>query len=144
AATLRQQGHYEEALALINRAFATDALRGADLAPLWLEDAWTLSVLGRFEQTIDVVGAALVAVGERGGSIVGELLLQLARAELVVGRTETALEHDLRAQRIFEKGEDARGLATSLRIAGNAYATLGRFDEAADALQRGLELAYRV
>jgi adenylate cyclase len=144
AATLRKQGHYEESLALIDRAFATDALRGADLAPLWLENAWTLSVLGRFEQTIDVVEAALAAVGTRGGSMVGHLLLQLARAEVVSGRTEAALEHDQEAQRIFEEEEDVRGLATSLRIAGNAYATLGRFDEAADALRRGLELAYRI
>jgi adenylate cyclase len=144
ASTLRKQGRYGEALALVNEAFATNALRGADLAPLWLENAWTLSVLGRFETTIDVVGAALASVSERGGTIVGELLLQLARAELVCGQTETALEHDLEAQGIFERAEDLRGLATSLRIAGNAYVALGRFDEAAEALRRGLELARRV
>jgi adenylate cyclase len=144
AATLRKQGRYDEALSLINRAFATDALREADLAPLWLENAWTLAVSGRFEQTIEVVGAALAVVSERGGTIVGELLLQLARAELVCGQTETALEHDLEALRIFEGEDDLRGLATSLRIAGNAYAALGRFDDAEEALRRGLELAGRV
>jgi adenylate cyclase len=144
AATLRKQGHYEEALSIVNEGFATDELRGADLALLWLENAWTLSVSGRFEQTIDVVGAALAAVGELGGTIVGELLLQLARAELVSGQTENALEHDLEAQRIFEQAEDLRGLATSLRIAGNAYSALDRYDDAADALRRGLELARRV
>jgi class 3 adenylate cyclase/tetratricopeptide (TPR) repeat protein len=142
--TLRKQGKYEGALAVVDGAFKTDALRGEDLTPLWLEQAWVLSVAGRFQQAIEVVELALEVAGEGRTWMVGQLLLQLARAETVEGRFESALEHGLAAQAIFEELEDLRALATALRIVGDAYAQAGRLDEASATLRRGLEVAERV
>ena len=144
ASTLRRQGEYEAALELVDEAFHSEELQGADLAPLWLEQGWTLSVSGRFDQAIDVLEAGLAAIGERRDDIVGHLLLQLARAEAVEARSDDALQHALDAQSIFEGEGDLRGLATALRIVGNAYSRLDRNDEAATALRRGLSAAERV
>ena len=143
ATTLRKQGRYDEALTHVNHAFRSDALRNADLAPLWLENAWTLTVAGRFDEAIDVAHAALEASSDRGETT-GFLLTQLARAETMRGRTAEALTHALDARRIFEAEDDARGLATALRVAGNAYMVLGQSDEAADTLRLGLQVAERV
>ena len=144
ASTLRRRGEYDEALSTVEEAFATEALRDADLLPLWLEQAWTLLVAGRQQQAIEVVQAGLAAAARRRDALVAHLLLQLARAETVEGEYEAALEHGLDAQGIFEELEDLRGLAMALRIVGDAYNQSERVDEAAAALRRGLELAERV
>jgi class 3 adenylate cyclase/tetratricopeptide (TPR) repeat protein len=141
AATLRKQGRYDEALSCIDQAFRTEELRGADLAPLWLEQGWTLSVAGRVEQAADVLGAAIVAVDGRRDPVVGRLLLQLARTETLQGQPADALEHEREAQRIFEDADDVHGLATALRLVGDTQRTRGELDDAAAALRRGLELA---
>jgi tetratricopeptide (TPR) repeat protein len=141
AATLRKQGRYEEALSCVDQAFRTDELRGADLAPLWLEQGWTLSVAGRVEQAADVLQAAIVAADDRRNPVVGRLLLQLARTETLQGDPSTALEHEREAQGIFEEAGDVHGLATALRLEGDTHRTRGELDDAAVALQRGLALA---
>jgi class 3 adenylate cyclase/tetratricopeptide (TPR) repeat protein len=141
AATLRKQGRYEEALSCVDQAFRTDELRGADLDPLWLEQGWTLSVAGRVEQAADVLQAAIVAADGRRDPVVGRLLLQLARTETLQGDPSTALAHEREAQRIFEETQDVHGLATALRLVGDTLRTHGELDDAAAALQRGLELA---
>jgi class 3 adenylate cyclase/tetratricopeptide (TPR) repeat protein len=140
-ATLRQQGRYEEALTVVDDAFRTEALRDADLAPLWLEQGWTLSVAGHVEQAADVLQAAIAAIARRRDPIVGHLLLQLGRAETLQGNPDVALEHELEAQKIFEDAGDLRGVATALRLLGDAHRTRGSLDEAAAVLRRGLELA---
>jgi class 3 adenylate cyclase/tetratricopeptide (TPR) repeat protein len=144
ASTLRKRGEYERALAVVDAAFATDALRDADLTPLWLEQAWVLSVVGRFEQASDVAQAGLTTAGDRRDAVVAQLLLQLTRADTILGDFDSALEHGLAALSIFEEGEDLRGLVTAFRIVGHTYAQAERLDEAVDALRRGLELAERV
>ena len=48
----RKRGEYEEALAVVEEAFRTEALAGADLTPLWLEQGTTLSAAGHFEEAI--------------------------------------------------------------------------------------------
>jgi tetratricopeptide (TPR) repeat protein len=144
AATLRKRGEYDRALAIVDEAFATDALRETDLTPLWLEQGWSLSVAGRFQQAIDVLQAGLAAAGERRDPIVAQLLLQLTRAETFEEQLDSALEHGLVAQAIFEEREDLRGLATAMRIVGDVYTQTGRLDDAASALRRGLEVAERV
>ena len=144
AATLRKQGRYLEALELLTEAFSTPSLQGADLAPLWLENGWTLSVAGRFDQAIDVFEAGLEAVGGRCDDVVGHLLLQLARAETVEGHPEPALAHARQAQDILEAQDDLAGSVTALRILGSVLRSLERLDEAAAALRRGLELAERI
>jgi adenylate cyclase len=144
ASTLRSRGEYEDALAIVDEAFRTDALYNADLAPLWIEQGRTLALTGRFRQAIDVLQAGVRAVGDRRDEDVAQLLLQLSRAETVEGDFEPALEHAVAAQEIFEDQENLRGLATALRIVGDAYTQAGRFDEAVAALQRGLAVAERV
>jgi adenylate cyclase len=144
ASTLRKRGEYERALDAVDEAFGTDSLRNADLTPLWLEQGWTLSVAGRFQQAIDVLQAGLAAAGDRQDPVVAQLLLQLARAVTVEGDFDSALEYSLAAQAIFEERKDLRGLSTALRIVGDAYTQAGRIDEAAAALRRGLKVAERV
>jgi adenylate cyclase len=141
AATMRKLGRYDEALTVVDAAFRTDTLRDADIAPLWLEQGWTLSVSGHVEQATDVLQAAILAVDGRREPVVGRLLLQLARAETLQGQLDAALEHGVEAQRMFEDAGDVRGLATALRLLGDTYRTRGELDEAATVLRRGLELA---
>jgi len=140
-ATLRQQGRYDEALTVVDEAFRSEALLNADLAPLWLEQGWTLSVAGRVEQAADVLQAAILAVGARRDPIVGSLLLQLGRAETLQGNPDEALGHELEAQKIFEDADDVRGVAMAFRLLGDTHRMRGSLDEAAGVLRRGLELA---
>jgi len=140
----RKRGEYMEALAVVDEAIRTEALAGADLTPLWLEQSWTHSVAGRFQNAIAIVEVGLAVAGARRDAIVGQLLLQLTRAETVEGEFDSALQHGLDAQSIFEEQDDLRGLATALRIVGDVYTQAGRLDEAVGALRRGLELAERV
>lgn len=144
AAILRKRGEYDPALKLADQAFLTPALAGADLTPLWLEQGWTLSVAGRFDQAIDVLQAALLVAANARTTVVGQLLLQLARAETIKGHFESALEHGFVARAVFEELEDLRGLATTYRIVGDTYRRLSRLDDAAAELRRGLEVAERV
>jgi tetratricopeptide (TPR) repeat protein len=144
ASTFRKQGKYEQALEVVDEAFTREELKDADVTPLWLEQVWTLTVAGRFDQAGDVVQAGLAAAESRRTPVVAGLLLQLARAETVEGRFEDAVAHGLEARGIFEEHEDHRGLTTTMRIVGDAYRQLGLLDEAADALVEGLELAERI
>jgi adenylate cyclase len=144
AAVLRKQGEYEQALAVVNEAFGDSVLRDSDLTPLWLEQGWTLSVMGRFDQAIDVLEAALLNAGGARTVVVAQLLLQLARAETVEGHLESALERCFVARAIFDELGHLRGLATTHRIVGDVYRLLDRLDDAAVELRRGLEVAERI
>jgi adenylate cyclase len=141
--TRQKQGRYEEALQIANEAFTHEELKGVDLTPLWLEQGRCLAVSGRVNQAIDVLEAGLEAAPART-PVVGLLLLQLARAQTVKGDFEEALGNALQAREILEEHNDQRGLTTTMRIIGDAYRQLGRLDEAAEALERGLELAERI
>ena len=144
AAVHRKRGEYWEALSVVDDAFASESMRGGDVLPLWLEAGWALSIAGRFAQAADVLGAGIETAGNQRTSVVGQLLLQLSRAEEVEGRLEDALEHGLAAREIFEERDDLRGRATAARILGAVYVRLGRFDDAVAELQRGLETAERI
>jgi class 3 adenylate cyclase/tetratricopeptide (TPR) repeat protein len=144
AATLRKQGAYDDSLAVVNEAFATESLKGADLVPLWIENSWTLAVSGHYEQAIDVLVAALAAVGKREDTLVGRLLLELTVSEMFTGRLAEAVEHGLRAERILEEHDDTIGLAKAMRVLGSVYEKQDRLDEAARMLRRGVTLAERV
>ena len=144
ASTLRKRGEFMKALAVVDQAFSTDALAGRDLRPLWLERGWTLSVMGRYEEGVDAFEAGLILDERKDDEVAGQLLLQTARAETLLGVHDAALEHALSAERIFTDRDDPRGLASTLRIIGDAHRDAGRPDEAAEALRRGLALAERV
>jgi adenylate cyclase len=142
AATYRKRGEYLNAFMTVNEAFETEQLRGEDLAPLWLEAGWSLSVSGRVEQAIEVLQAGLETARERT-PVIGHIMLQLARAETVQGRSPEALQRELEARQIFEEADDVHGLATTMRLLGDTYRTRGELDDAATALRAGLELAER-
>jgi class 3 adenylate cyclase/tetratricopeptide (TPR) repeat protein len=144
ATVLRKQGQYKRALVVVEDAFVEPALEGADLTPLWLEQGWSLSVMGRFDQAIEVLEAALLNAGGANTVVVGQLLLQLARAETVEGRLESALQRCFVAKAIFDELNHLRGLATTHRIIGDVYRSLGTLDAAEDWLRRGLEVAERI
>ena len=143
AAVLRKRGEYEQALEVVNDGFADSGLRDADLTPLWLEQGWILSVMGRFDQAIDSLEAALLNASGTRSVYVAQVLLQLARAETVEGRLESALERCFIAKAIFEELGDLSGDATTHRIVGDVYRSLGKLNEAEEWLRRGLEVAER-
>jgi adenylate cyclase len=143
AAALRKRGEYDQALAVVDEAFRTEALAGLDLTPLWLEKGATLSSEGRLGDAIDTLETGLAA-SEAPGGVTPQLLVPLARAELLSGRLEDALRHATEAQARFEADEDLRAQSSTARLLGDIYTTLGRLDEAVQTLERGLELAGRV
>src|SRR5207249_10570074 len=134
----------DEARRVVGDAFQRDDLKGVDLRPLWLEGGWTHSVAGRFEECIEMCSAGIAGAARARDGLTGRLLLQIARAETVQGKAGDAVAHALEAESIFEERDDLRGLATALRIVGNAYTYLGQLDEAALALRRGLDMAQRL
>jgi tetratricopeptide (TPR) repeat protein len=144
AATLRKRGDYERAMAETDKAFHDDRLRGSDLTPLWLEQAWTLSVAGHPTEAASVARAGLAAAGEGRTRFVGELLTQLARAESIEGDVDQAIDDGRSAHGLFDELGDAPGRALASRVLGDIYRLAGRIDEAAAALQEGLALAEKV
>lgn len=144
AAAYRKRGEYEQALAVVDEAIATESLAGLDLTPLWLEQGTTLSAAGHVEHAVGVLELGVAAAVARGEAPPSELLARLARAELMCGRNEDALKHALDAQAGFEEAGDQRALSGTMRLLGDVYTTLGRPDAAVQTLERGLELAERV
>jgi adenylate cyclase len=144
ASTLRKQGKYIDALATIDSAFSTPALRGQDLTPLWLEGGWSLSVTGRYDQAIDVLLAGLETSNRQADGNVAQLLIQLARSEAVLGRFDDAHAHTTAAQQICTERGDLRNLATALRVTGSVHWYRAEFGEAARVLREGLVAAQRV
>jgi tetratricopeptide (TPR) repeat protein len=111
--------------------------------PLWLEGGWSLSVAGRVDEAADMLVAALESADGRQEPVVGHLLLQLARTETLRGDFDAAVAHTVEAEPIFAQVDDPRGLASTMRIRGEAQARAGRPDDASATLRRGLELARR-
>jgi tetratricopeptide (TPR) repeat protein len=111
---------------------------------VYAERGWTLSVMGRYDEEVDAFEAGLIVDARNDDEVAGQLLLQTARAETLLGMHDAALEHALAPERIFSERDDPRGLASTLRIIGDAHRDAGRPDEAAQALRRGLALAERV
>jgi tetratricopeptide (TPR) repeat protein len=137
-------GEYTEALQVLDQGFFSLGLRGPELAPLWLERGWTFFRLGRNRESVEALEAGLQTAAGRRDPVVGQILLQLARAKVEEGRFEESLEHAIEAEPIFEAAGDLRGLAFARRVLGDAYTKLERYDEASEALRRGLEMATRI
>jgi len=152
AAVLRKQGAYAEALATTDVALAGLRAGGEDVRPLLEERAWTLIVAGRPNEAIDALGDTLEAVAEGaadeadgvGDALTARLLLQRARARTVLEDEAGALVDGERAEAILRALGDERGLATAVRIVGEALANAGRLDEAAARLRDGVALAERL
>jgi tetratricopeptide (TPR) repeat protein len=140
---LRNQGEYAKALDTVDEAFRSEELADANLSPLWLEQARTLTAAGRSSQAVDVLLAGLSARRDGRDRELAEMLTHLARAEWT-SSPEDALEHALQARELFAELDDLRGLATAERVVGDTYWKLERLDDSAAALRRALEAAERV
>jgi tetratricopeptide (TPR) repeat protein len=143
AASLRNRSEYAEALDLLDQAFAQD-FSLEELPELWLERGWIYSREARFTEAITALNKGLKSAGDSRDAVVGHLHMQMTRAATVVGRNKEALRHALAAVLIFEDLDDLKGFATAMRILGDAYRNLGLLNDAATALQRGLEIARRM
>ena len=144
ATMLRNLGEYARALALIEEAVVALPGNAADVLPLSLERAQTLSVEGRFTDAIDVARFALAAAGARRDTVVAQLLVRLARSEAVAGRGEEALAHAREALEISREYGDVAGELAALRVSGDSYLRLQRLEESAEAYGQALKLAERV
>jgi len=140
ASVYRRQGRYREAARVIEDAFVK--VRPEQTAPLWLEQAWTLAVEGRAEETVEAAQAGL-AVATPDEPLRAHLLLHLAQAELIQGSTESALGHAVQAQQLMRDRADLRGLTTALRVTASIHTDLDDLGEAAVALREGLALSER-
>lgn len=141
ASVLRRQGRYREAAQVVEDAFAV--VPSEQTAPLWLEQAWTLAVEGRAEETLEAAHAGLeVAAPEE--PLRPYLLLQVAHAERLRGFHRSALDHALEARRLLQAQQDERGLTTALRVTAGIHLNVADYDSAAAALREGLGLAERM
>lgn len=143
AASLRNLSEYDAALKLLDEAFTAD-LAAEELPLLWLERGWILARQGRFPDAIEALQQGLGASPETPKGVIGELLVQLTRAETVVGHIQDALSHAEQAMDIFEELGDLKGLVSAYRVSTDPYLSLQRLDDAADKLKRGIELAERI
>ena len=143
AAALRNQSEYDAALKLIDEAFEA-ALAAEELPLLWLERGWILARQGRFPDAIDALQRGLGASTQTPKGVIGELLVQLTRAETVVGHIQDALAHAEQAMDIFEELDDPKGLVSAYRVSTDPYLSLERLDDASDKLRRGIELAEKI
>ena len=143
ASTLRRQGRYADALAVVSEAFEDIDDPRADRRPLWLERGWSLSMT---ESTADATAALRAGIDEREDRDAwrARLLLEMGRVAALRGGASEALPDVIEASETFEQIGDVQGQATALRVLGGLYDDLERFDDAADVLRRGLAVAERV
>ncbi|WP_172825777.1 adenylate/guanylate cyclase domain-containing protein [Microlunatus sagamiharensis] len=138
ASVLRREGRYADALALLDEADA--AAPGGDVRLLANERSWALSVSGDLEGAVRTLHVGLDA-GDPGDGVAGLLLLQLVRAETLLGELAAAREHAARAIDDLERAGDRAGLCTAFRLLGSLQQTSGELDAAEETLTEGLRLA---
>jgi predicted ATPase/class 3 adenylate cyclase len=141
ASTLRKRGRYDEALEVLASATAVVDAGTLEVA---LERAWTLAAASRFPAAIETTEEALAGLTDGDEELRAQLLLLLTRAQTIEGRLDEAVANGSAAREIFERSGNVRGLATALRILGDAHRDRGEFDAARAVLLRGLEIAQRV
>jgi tetratricopeptide (TPR) repeat protein len=142
AGVLRKQGRYADALALLDEGLARADAAPDDLAALRLEQGRTELFQGNFKGALRALDAGL-AVASPGAAVAAHLLLQLARAQMSAGDAQTALRSGLDALEQLRAHDDARGMATAMRVVGSIYEVLDRMDDAAEMLRAGLAEARR-
>ncbi|MGI8808961.1 MAG: AAA family ATPase [Acidimicrobiales bacterium] len=142
ASTLRKRGKYQEALETLEAAESTLQPGDPGHGDLWLEEARTLLMARRFGDATALLHRALEVV-EPGTVQAGYLTMLLCGAELAQGRSG-AVALGQEAQEILERHQDQRGMVSSLRNLGWAFATVGELDRAATILRRGVALGERV
>ena len=141
ASVLRRKGDYGGSLAVVDEAFAAIDGSSAAAAGLWLERGWTCSVAGRTEDAVSALTTGLSIVDPSDRVVRGQLLAQLARAQVLVGDHPASLAAGAEARDVFEAADDRRGLVSALRIVGDVQRILGDLDAAAVSLQQAVQLA---
>jgi adenylate cyclase len=144
ASTLRRQGRYAEALSATDEALATSELSGADVRTLWLERGWCLAMSGQFQSSLDAFRTGLGTDRERGDTVDGQLLIEMARIETDMGHLDDALAHGTAAYETFDRQATQGDLAKAMRVVGWTLHDLGRLDESVAMLRRGLDVAQRL
>jgi class 3 adenylate cyclase/tetratricopeptide (TPR) repeat protein len=142
AASLRNRSEYARALEVVEAAFEQGFAR-SELPELYLERGWVLSREGRYAEALSELSEGLIAGRDRQDAVIGQIRLQMTRAESILGHLTEAVKHALAGVLIFEELGDLKGFSTAMRILGDTYRQLDLLDDAADALRRGLELAER-
>ena len=140
AAVLRRQGRYDAALALLARSAAAEPV--GDRRLVAYEQGWTLSVSGDLQGCIEASRRGL-ALGDPDDRVAGLILLQLVRAETLLGDLTLARTHADRAIANLEQAADLAGQCTAFRLLGSLEQSAGELDDAAATLEKGLELALR-
>ena len=144
ASIARRRGDAEGALRQIDEAFSNESLVGLDLTPLWVERVIALVSESRYFDAIEAAQTGLAATATPDTIASGHLLLQQARAETAIERTDEALTHAGQALRVFEANGDLRGQASALRGLGGIHNDAGRHEDATRVLRRALPLAERI
>ena len=140
AATQRRRGDYGQGWKSLQEGFA--AQPGGDLRLLWCELSWNLSVSGDLSGSLDAARSGL-ELDHDLDDVAGLLLLQVVRAETLLGELADARQHVDEAIRQLEAAQNLRGLCSALRLLGSLHERQGDMSSAAASLERGLELAER-
>ena len=142
ASITRRRGDITGALAILDLALVDPHLAGADVRLLQIERVHALVAGGDYPEAIVEASAALER-GDRNDQLASELLMQLARAEISVGRLDDAIAHALEARAIFASVRDLRGLTAALRLLGSCYTDAQRYEDVLEVLAEASELAER-
>ena len=140
AAVLRRQGHYDAALALLDESVRAEP--AGDRRLVAYERGWTLSVSGDLQGCLAASRAGL-ALGDPDDRGAGLLLLQVVRAQTLLGDLVAARANADRAIANLGRAGDAIGLCTAFRLLGSLQQSAGDLDAAAATLEEGLAMARR-
>ena len=140
AATQRRRGDYGQGWKSLQDGFAAEPV--GDVRLLWCELSWNLSVSGDLKGSLDAARRGLELDHDRD-DVAGLLLLQVVRAETLLGELTSARRHIDEAIENLEAAENLRGLCSALRLLGSLHERQGDMASAAVSLERGLALAER-
>src|SRR5207249_3404468 len=126
---LRKVGEYDDALTMIDATIATEGPGSPSTAGLWYQRGRTLLARGQVDEAVEALerGFLVAAVDD---PVLCMLVVTLADAMFMNGRTVDALQFGLFGRRMFERTGDLSGLAAALRVVGNSHVGLEDFDEA--------------
>src|SRR5207244_2790037 len=131
ADTLRNQGAHDDALRVLDDAFAAVDWSDDERARLWLERSWILAVAGRHAEAAAVLHEG-ITLAQRIGSIedVGGCLVNLGMVEEERGDLEQGLACDRQAVEEFDRIGHGTGKAHAYCNLADKLSRAGRYEEA--------------
>jgi tetratricopeptide (TPR) repeat protein len=127
---------------VVDRALASMDPQSPAAAPLWQQRGWALYLCGSTTEAIPPLEQAIL-LAQPDDPVLPKALQVAASACASEARPEDGLQYALFARYLLERSGDLRELCGVLRVAGEVYYGLERFDEAAAALRQALVLAQR-